>query len=192
MGDRVTILGAGILGICTALSLVERGVPVRVIDRGAPGQVTSYGNAGVISPWSIIPQSMPGTWRQIPRLMFGAAQPLSVRLAAWPKMIPWGLRFLRIGNEASLRATVDAMEVLCGPSVELYRHHLAGTRHENLLRDSMYVHAFRDGSRASLDSLDYAMRRAKGADMELIGADALWRVEPALSRDFQAAVLIRG
>ncbi|MEO0381089.1 MAG: FAD-dependent oxidoreductase [Pseudomonadota bacterium] len=192
MQDPVIILGAGIVGLCTALSLAERGVAVRIIDRGVPGQETSFGNAGVISPWSIIPQSVPGLWRQIPKLMFGAAPPLSVHLSSWPKMIPWGLRFLRQGTETKTRLAADAMEVLCAPSIELYRRHLAGTGHEVLVRDSMYVHAFRDGSRANLQSIDYAIRREKGADLELVGADELRRVEPALSPSFNAAVLIRG
>ena len=69
----LTILGAGIVGICTALSLLERGVPVRLIDKGPPGQETSMGNAGVVSPWSFIPQSLPGTWKSIPKLMLEAA-----------------------------------------------------------------------------------------------------------------------
>jgi D-amino-acid dehydrogenase len=60
MEQTITIIGAGIVGICCALSFQERGVRVRLIDRGAPGQETSLGNAGVISPWSIIPQAMPG------------------------------------------------------------------------------------------------------------------------------------
>jgi len=46
----VVMLGAGIVGICTALSLLDRGVPVTLIDKGAPGQETSLGNAGVVSP----------------------------------------------------------------------------------------------------------------------------------------------
>ena len=50
MPETVTIVGAGIVGICCALSLQERGSKVRLIDRGAPGQETSFGNAGVISP----------------------------------------------------------------------------------------------------------------------------------------------
>ncbi|MEP3053210.1 FAD-dependent oxidoreductase [Ascidiaceihabitans sp.] len=60
MDDTVTILGAGIVGICSALSLQDRGVRVRLIDRGAPGQETSYGNAGIISPWSIVAQASAG------------------------------------------------------------------------------------------------------------------------------------
>lgn len=188
----VTILGAGTVGICTALSLVERGVSVRIIDVGMPGQETSFGNAGVISPFSIIPQSVPGVWKKIPRMMFAGARPLSVRAAAWPRMVPWGMRFLAQGTEAGVRSAADAMDLLCAPSVDLYRRHLAGTGSEDLLKDSIYVHAFRDGSRARLSDLDYAIRSEKGAEQELVGKDELHRIEPALSPSFEAAILIKG
>ncbi|HAR53499.1 MAG TPA: FAD-binding oxidoreductase, partial [Roseovarius nubinhibens] len=92
---EVTVLGAGAVGIFCALSLAERGAKVRLIDRGDPGQETSYGNAGVISPWSVIPQTMPGLWKKLPSLMFGQFRPLSVRAATWPRMVPWGLSLLR-------------------------------------------------------------------------------------------------
>ncbi len=189
---EVTILGAGIVGICCALSLAERGARVRLIDKGEPGQETSYGNAGVISPWSIIPQSMPGLWKQVPKLMFGKYRPLSVRPGFWPRMIPWGLQFLLNGSERRVRRASDAMEILCAPSVDLYRRHLSGTGHEDLVRDSLYVHAFRDGSKASLQSLDYRIRQEKGATLDLIGGEELHRLEPALSTDFSAAVVIHG
>ena len=188
----VTILGGGIVGICSALSLLERGISVRLIDRGAPGQETSFGNAGVISPWSIIPQCLPGLWRQIPSLLTGQYQPLSVRTAFWPRMIPWGLKFLRNGTEQRLRDTVDVMEVFCGPSMDLYRRALAGTGQEALIRDSYYVHAFRNGAKANLQSIDYVLRAEKGADLEVIGAAELHALEPALSPEFKAAVLIKG
>ena len=189
---EVTVLGAGAVGICCALSLAERGAKVRLIDRGDPGQETSYGNAGVISPWSVIPQTMPGLWKKLPSLMFGQFRPLSVRAATWPRMVPWGLSLLRQGTEARVREIADGMELLCAPSDDLYRRHLQGTGHEHLVRDSVYVHAFRDASRASLSSLDCTIRREKGAQLELIGADGLRALEPALSSDFKAAVVIHG
>ena len=37
--SEVTILGAGIVGICSALSLLERGITVRLIDRAGPPRV---------------------------------------------------------------------------------------------------------------------------------------------------------
>ncbi|CUH60625.1 NAD(P)/FAD-dependent oxidoreductase [Thalassobacter stenotrophicus] len=192
MGETVTIIGAGIVGICCALSLQERGVQVRLIDRGEPGQETSFGNAGVISPWSIIPQAMPGIWKSIPRMLLSPDGPLSVKPSFWPKMIPWGLRFLGQSGEASARAISDAMEILCQPSVMLYRRHLAGTGHENLVVDSWYVHAFRNADNANLRDLGFVIRKEKGADLELIGPAQIAEVEPALSPDFKAAVLIKG
>ncbi len=188
----VTILGAGIVGICTALSLLERGQKVRLIDRGAPGQETSMGNAGVVSPWSIVPQAMPGIWRSVPKLMFGTGRPLSIHPRSLPRMVFWGARFLRQSRLENVNATVEAMSLLCAPGIDLYRTHLEGTGHENLLRDSMYVHAFRDGNKANLNALEYRIRSSKGAEMEVIGRDELAKTEPALSTDFQAAVLVKG
>ncbi|WP_298921834.1 FAD-dependent oxidoreductase [uncultured Roseobacter sp.] len=192
MDQPITIIGAGIVGICCALSLQERGQRVRLIDRGAPGQEASFGNAGVISPWSIVPQAVPGIWRDIPGMLLNPSGPLTVQPRVWAKMIPWGLRFLSHASERATRSTADAMEILCTPSVTLFRRHLEGTGHENLVADSYYVHAFRDASKARLSDLGYAIRREKGADMDLLGAQALQQLEPALSPAFKAAIIIKG
>ncbi|NVO55854.1 FAD-dependent oxidoreductase [Rhodobacteraceae bacterium B1Z28] len=192
MTEQVTIIGAGIVGICCALSLQERGIPVRIVDRGEPGQETSFGNAGVVSPWSFIPQAMPGIWKKLPAMLLDPKSALSVRPSFWPKMVPWGLRFLGQSGEKTVRKVSDAMELLCRPSVDLYRMHLQGTGHEDLITDSLYVHAFRHPEQANLDGLDYLIRAEKGGQLERIGGDALHRLEPALTRDFKAAILIKG
>lgn len=193
MSDRdVTIIGAGIVGICCALSLQRRGYRVRLMDRGAPGQATSFGNAGVISPWSIVPQAMPGILKSLPGMLLDRDGPMKVRPAFWPQMIPWGLRFLSHANEAAALRTSAVMEMLCGPSITLFRDHLNGTGQEHLIADSYYVHAYRDAGAASLDSLGYRMRRDRGCDLELIDGADLQALEPALSPDFKAAVIIKG
>lgn len=192
MENRITILGAGAVGICTALSLAERGAQVRLIDRTDPGQETTFGNAGVISPWSFIPQALPGTWKKIPGLLLGKYRPLSVRPSYWPKMVPWGLSFLRNGADSRVQEIADAMEPLCAPSIDLYRRHLNGTGAESLIQDSLYVHAFRNVGDDVLNAIDYRIRREKGAQLELVGEQELRRFEPALSKEFKAAVLIHG
>nr|WP_319386243.1 FAD-dependent oxidoreductase [uncultured Roseibium sp.] len=192
MTREVTVLGAGIVGICTALSLLERGAKVTVVDRGEPANETSYGNAGIISPWSIIPQSLPGTWRQVPGLLLSRDAALTIRAGAWTKMLTWGWDFLRRGNAETVEETSDAMEILCAPSIELYRKHLRGTGAEDLVRDSYYVHAFRDARKADLGAIDYRIRRERGADLVLAFREDLKHIEPALSDEFEAAVLIRG
>lgn len=188
----VTIVGAGIIGICCALSITEKGMSVQLIDRDEPGQGASYGNAGIISPWSIIPQSMPGIWKQIPSMLLSKNGPLSINASYLPKLIPWGLKFLRNATHEKARKSSDAMELLNHSNIELYRKHLLGTGYENLIQDSYYVHAFRNPEKAKLDSLGYLIRSEKGGDLEKIGQQELKELEPALSNEFKAAILIKG
>jgi len=48
-GLRVTVLGAGIVGLCVADELVRQGAQVRVLDP-APGSGASYAAAGMLAP----------------------------------------------------------------------------------------------------------------------------------------------
>lgn len=189
---RVGIIGGGIVGICSALSLQEAGHTVTLIERDDPGQGASFGNAGVISPWSVVPQAMPGIWKSIPGMVLRPYGPAGVNLSDGPRYLPWLFEFLRQANPQKVRANADAMHYLCGDSVSLYRQLLAGTGHENLITDSTYIHAFRRAKDARIDGLGYQLRIEKGADIERIGKQALQELEPALSRQYEAAILIKG
>ncbi|MCP9483440.1 FAD-dependent oxidoreductase [Shimia sp. CNT1-13L.2] len=192
MTTQVTVLGAGIVGICSALSLLERGHQVTLIDRDAPGQATSLGNAGVISPWSIIPQSMPGTWKKVPGWMLDPLGPVSVPVRYFPWIATWGLRFLANSREHRVREISAGMETLNRDCVTGFRNHLRGTGAEDLVEDSYYVHAYRDPNAASLDTLDNRIRLAAGAELDCVSGGELLEIEPDLSPDFKSAVIIKG
>lgn len=187
----VIIVGAGIIGICCALSLLEKGKSVRLVDKGDPGQGTSYGNAGVISPSSCVPQSLPGLWKKIPKWLLDPEGPVSIRPGYLPKAIPWALKFLWEGRPGRVTEISRGMAGLNRPSVDLYRHHLSGTGHENLLRDCWYIHAYRNEKWARLEDLDWRLRAAQGASIELVSGDELREIEPCLSKEYEAAILIK-
>ena len=54
---KIAIIGSGIVGICTAVELINRGFSVTVIDPNEPGSQTSYGNAGVLTDTSLMKTS---------------------------------------------------------------------------------------------------------------------------------------
>ena len=136
----VTILGAGIVGIMTALSLAERGFRVALIDRNPPAEGASYSNAGSLSPWSCVPQSMPRIWKSVPGWLLDPEGPVALRLGYAARFLPWAVKFLQAGQVDRLPAIADAMLALTRPTVTLYRHHLQGTGAEELVRDSVSVH----------------------------------------------------
>jgi len=59
MTSSVLVLGAGMVGTCTALHLAMRGHAVTLVDRREPGRETSYGNAGLIQREAVEPYAFP-------------------------------------------------------------------------------------------------------------------------------------
>ena len=169
----VTILGAGIVGVACALAAQERGLRVLLIDRDLPGEATSFGNAGVVSHWSCVPQSLPGVWKGVPRWLIDPEGPVRVRWRDAVQLLPWFASFLRHSAPATVDRVADAMFRLMQGNIETYRRHLAGTGHEDLVVDSWYVNLFRGEQRASLDDLAIRLRTERGAPVEVVGAAAL-------------------
>jgi D-amino-acid dehydrogenase len=118
---EVAILGAGIVGVCCALSLQEKGYAVTLIDRQSPGEAASYGNAGVISPWSCVPQCMPGTLQQIPGWLLRSDGPVSIRWRDLLTTVPWALWFLANTRLSKVEEISRAMAGLMHDNVEIYR-----------------------------------------------------------------------
>ena len=191
-GQDITIIGAGIIGLCSAIELLQKGFQVTIIDKAEPGQGASYGNAGIISPWSIVPQSLPGLWRKVPGWLLDPLGPVAVSPRYLPRMAYWGTRFLLQGRRTQVEKNSQAMASLISDCIPLYQQLLADTGAQDLLRDSYYVHAYRNEKDANLNSLDYQIRIKNGADIERYNGQQLRQLEPALSTDFAAAIVIKG
>jgi len=187
----VAIVGAGIIGVCIALELVERGLQVAIFDPADVCSKTSYGNAGVISPWTCVPQSLPGLWKQLPAWLIRPDGPVSIRPGYLPQFLPWALRFMAAGKADRLDPIADAMFALSKGSVDAYKCRLAGTGKAHLVRDSIYVHVYRDLAAASLDHLGWQMRQNRQVPVDYINADELRIIEPELADEFKAAIIIK-
>jgi D-amino-acid dehydrogenase len=85
----VVVLGAGIVGVSTAIAARERGFSVVLVDRREVGSETSYGNAGVLSSGSIFPLNVPSLWDSLPKYLFNRHPALrwdplwSIQNAGW-------------------------------------------------------------------------------------------------------------
>ncbi|WOX21010.1 FAD-dependent oxidoreductase [Streptomyces solicathayae] len=61
-GDDVIVVGSGVVGLTTAVTLAERGRRVRVWTRDAPGETTSAVAGALWWPYRIEPEAEVGTW----------------------------------------------------------------------------------------------------------------------------------
>ncbi|HEL3179530.1 TPA: FAD-dependent oxidoreductase [Stenotrophomonas maltophilia] len=91
--EDVIVVGAGAIGLASALALRAQGRQVRVIDRGRVGGATSHGNCGTITPSHAPPLAAPGVPRRALRWMLDPRAPLYVRTRLDPTLWRWLLQF---------------------------------------------------------------------------------------------------
>ena len=107
---RVTVLGAGVVGVTSAWYLAADGHEVTVIERQPqPAQETSFANGGQISVSHAEPWANPQAPLKALKWLGREDAPLLWRLRADPAQWAWGLRFLRQCTVARARANVRAI-----------------------------------------------------------------------------------
>ena len=89
----VIVLGAGMVGISTALHLQKRGRAVALVDRRGPAEETSYGNAGIIQREAVVPYMFPREWATIWRYALNNSTDAHYHLTALPRIAPWLFRY---------------------------------------------------------------------------------------------------
>jgi D-amino-acid dehydrogenase len=92
---RVTIIGAGIIGLCSAYFARQKGFDVWVIDRDPEGSPScSTGNAGMIVPSHFVPLSAPGVVSMGVKMMFKAKAPFAFKFPPTLDQILWSWMFM--------------------------------------------------------------------------------------------------
>jgi D-amino-acid dehydrogenase len=81
---RAIVLGAGMVGVSTALQLQRRGWSVSLVDRREPGRETSYGNAGIIQSEALNPHPMPRGMMDLARIAMGLTNTVRYRKLTLP------------------------------------------------------------------------------------------------------------
>ena len=116
----VLVIGGGVIGVCTAFSLRERGANVRLLERGAICSGASHGNAGWIFPSHSLPLPVPGVIRQALRWLLDPESPFYVKPRLDPELLRWLWRFRAACNAADMRETFRLNRALSLASLERY------------------------------------------------------------------------
>lgn len=112
-GDDIIVIGAGVVGMATALTLSDHGHRVTVLDAGPePGRGTSFANGAQLSYAYTDALASPGVRRQLPKLLLGLDPAFRLKPHLDPEFIRWGLAFLRnAGADAFARNTLKGLEL---------------------------------------------------------------------------------
>ncbi len=188
--NHVTVIGAGIVGVCCALYLQRAGFRVTILDERPPAEGCSFGNAGILSPSACVPIAEPGMLWKVPRYLADPLGPLAIRPGYFLQALPWFLRFLREGRPARIRRNSRAMAALYAGCFDAYAPLLKEAGAEDLIRRSGALLVSKEKGKGEVGGeLANALRAAAGIKAEPLGRDELRQLDPALSPEFKGGIL---
>ena len=176
--QRIAVIGAGIVGVSTAIWLQRDGHEVVLIDREGPAAGTSYGNGGVLASCGIAPVNSPGLMKTAPAMLFQADSPLFLRWSYLPKMLPWLIKYMLRANHKDARYVASALTQILHDSLEQHQALAKGTGAEKWLKPSDYVFVYDDRAAFKKESFAWSVRREMGFKWDEMNAESFNNYDP--------------
>ncbi|MEO0387401.1 MAG: FAD-dependent oxidoreductase [Pseudomonadota bacterium] len=189
---HVAVIGAGIVGVSTALHLLRDGHKVTLIDRDGPAAGTSQGNAGVLAALSMVPVTAPGLIAKAPGMLLDRRQPLFLRWTYLPRLAPWLVRYLSHANAKDTARIAAAMAPIVGDSLAEHEALARGTPAARWIVPCDYVYAYPNRAAFEADAFAWDLRRQHGVVWETLEGPAAAEYEPGLAPAARFLVRVGG
>lgn len=181
--DAVVIIGGGVIGVCSAYFLAERGREVILLDKGEIGSGCSYGNAGMICPSHCVPLAAPGVLGEGLRWLLDAESPFYLKPRLDRALLSWLWRFRAACREERVRRALPVLRALLCESQRLYEQFAAGGELEFGYTPSGLLELYKSGPR-----LEAAVRQARflasyGVQAEVLDRAAVQERVPQVRSD---------
>lgn len=126
----VIVLGAGVIGVCSAYYLAKSGLRTIVIDQNGVCSGASYGNAGLLTPSHAIPLPAPGVLTNGIKWLLDSRSPFYIKPRFSMDLVRWLVRFLRASTPQCVERAMPAMHQLSRISMDLFEEIVASEQLE--------------------------------------------------------------
>ena len=188
--EDVIVVGAGIVGLCVALSLLRSGKSVTILERSTPGAGASFGNGGLLSVDTNLPIAMPGMLRHVPSWLKDPMGPVTIRPGYALKVLPWLMKWVRAARMPQVMKAAAALRALHKDSYDGYRKLLGDSLFNELIKISGVMQVWETDEVSLSDRVADSIRDAEGIQYERISGEELGKLFPGLSNTVKKGLLL--
>lgn len=185
--QQIAVIGAGIIGICTALQLQRAGFNVTLYDENGLAQGCSKGNAGHFATEQVFPLAHPALFKKLPAMLFNPLGPLRIDWRYVIKALPWFWQFIKNMPSAKYLVHTQALKALNEQAISAYEKLLADYQLEHLITKQGSLLTFEKTPLADIQHT-LAMYQAQGIKVKLLNAQQVHALEPNLSNKITYAL----
>ncbi|WP_034040825.1 NAD(P)/FAD-dependent oxidoreductase [Wocania ichthyoenteri] len=178
------IVGGGIIGLCTAYYLVEKGCNVTIIDKGPKIEAASHGNCGLISPSHALPLNDLHLMKKALVWILKSNSPFYIKPRLDPSLLKWFVNFTLKTNNTQIHKSMIGRYQLMESSKKLYqemfiKHNIdCGWKEEGILfvckKESTFNHMAKN--------IGYTKREIGLNAKSFVGSELI-KKEPAIKED---------
>lgn len=187
----VTVIGGGIIGICSAIALQDAGYDVEIVEKTTPGDGATRGNCGLLAAGEIVPISKPGVLKKIPGWLMDPQGPLFVRPGALLREWPWLLRFLWSGRIGRVKEIAAGLARLTDHAEADFRQLLEKAGIASNMGRAENLVVFDSKADYEKDRMAWDLRRSLGFEHQFLTRDDLRKLEPELAGPIECGVLAK-
>lgn len=186
--QRVAVIGAGVVGVSTALYLQRDGRQVTLIDPRGPGEGTSRGNAAVIAGESCVPVATPGIVWRVPGMLMDPLGPLAIRWGYLPKLAPWLWEFVKASAPRRVEEISIALRSVLIDSTEAFMPLLKEAGEPDMIRRTGWLGVYESEAKWQGAQSDLELQRRRGVEFTVLKPEEIRQFEPALAPIYRHAV----
>lgn len=192
MSKSISVIGAGSIGVSSALHLQQRGWDVTLIDRNEPAKETSYGNAGIINSASMVPLNSPAIHSSLASYLKNNKTQLRYNYKHVLKNLPWMLQFLQ--NSKSTQADKTAADLFSLTSVALDEHKafMQRTGNSHRLTEKGWLRVYRNEPGFIDDAYEPQQLKRFNIAGQKLSSEELREIEPSLNPIYKSGYLVSG
>jgi glycine/D-amino acid oxidase-like deaminating enzyme len=186
------VVGAGIVGMSTALWAQKEGLKTLICDPNPAGSGTTYGSACTIATYACVPVNHPSIFRSLPNLLTSPESPLSFNIGHGLRNPRWMLSFLNNCRPQRVKHISEALGRFLIHSDDGLNPLIKEAGAEDLVinNDCLYVWSTQSGFESARDS--NAMRASQGVSFDELTAQDVRGLEPNLQQPIHRGLRFKG
>ncbi|GAC18855.1 NAD(P)/FAD-dependent oxidoreductase [Paraglaciecola arctica] len=185
-GQKIAVIGAGIVGVCCALYLQRKGYNVELIDPNGVAQQCSKGNAGHFATEQIFPLADKNLLPQLPKMLLDPSGPFKIRPTYLIKALPWFSRFVLNMRNGKFDAHKAALKLLNAAALDAYHPLLKAAGLQNMLLKHGSLLTFERTKRKQIQQ-QYEAFKAEGVNLQWLDNQQTLALEPKLCKQVSSS-----